>query len=157
MEDLQYKSQSGMFNVRVVGVCVKENKVFISKLKGDEFWTFVGGKAHFGESTADAVLREFEEEVGAKLSIDRLAAVIENFFEFQAKKWHQYIFCYILKDEENALEIFEGERAIKDNPRGVYKWVDVEVLKNEKIAPACLAEILGNSDKGIQHIIGKEF
>ncbi len=156
MEDLQYKSQSGMFNTRVVGICVKENKVFISKLKGDKFWTFVGGKPNFGESTADAVLREFEEEVGAKLSIDRIAAVIENFFEFQENNWHQYIFFYILKDEENVLEIFEGERAIKDNAKGIYKWVDIADLKNESIKPDCLVKILTNPQESTQHIINKE-
>lgn len=156
MEDLQYKSQSGMFNCRVVGVCVKDGKVFISKLKGDKFWTFVGGKPNFCESTADAVIREFEEEVGVKLQIDRLAAVIENFFEFQEKNWHQYIFFYILKDEENALEIFEGERVIKDNAKGIYKWVDIADLENESIAPECLVEILKNPQEGIQHFINKE-
>lgn len=156
MEDLQYKSDSGVFNTRAVGVCVKSGKVFVSKLKGDKFWTFVGGKPNFGESTDDAVLREFEEEIGVKLKIDRLAAVIENFFEFQEKDWHQYIFFYILKDEENALEIFDGERDIKDNAKGIYKWVDITDLKNEKIAPACLVEILTNTQEGVQHFINKE-
>lgn len=156
MEDLQYKSDSGVFNTRAVGVCVKSGKVFVSKLKGDKFWTFVGGKANFLESTDDAVVREFEEEIGVKLKIDRLAAVIENFFEFQDKNWHQYIFFYILKDEENALEIFEGERAIKDNSKGIYKWVDIADLKNESIKPECLAEILAKPQGCIQHIINKE-
>lgn len=156
MEDLQYKSPSGIFNCRAVGVCVKDGKVFISKLKDDKFWTFVGGKPNFGESTADAVLREFEEEIGVKLQIGRLAAVIENFFEFQENNWHQYIFLYILKDEENALEIFEGERAIKDNAKGIYKWVDIADLKNESIKPDCLAQIFANPHKGVQYFINKE-
>ena len=156
MEDLQYKSKSGMFNTRVVGVCVKDGKVLISKLKGDMFWTFVGGKPNFGEYTDDAAIREFEEEIGVKLQIERLAAVVENFFEFQENNWHQYIFPYILKDENNALELFEGERAIKDNAKGVYKWIDIENLENEKIAPACFAQILANPQDGIQHIINKE-
>lgn len=114
MEDLQFNFGDNLFNCRVVGVCIKENKLFLSKLKDDKYWTFVGGKPQFGESTADAVIREYEEEVGVKLQIDRLAAVIENFFTLQGKNWHQYIFFYLLKDKENALEFFEGERAIRD-------------------------------------------
>lgn len=156
MEDLQFNFGDNLFNCRVVGVCIKENKLFLSKLKYDKYWTFVGGKPQFGESTADAVIREYEEEVGVKLQLDRLAAVIENFFTLQGKNWHQYIFFYLLKDKENALEFFEGERAIADNRNGIYKWVDIADLKNESIKPDCFVGILEDLDKGIQHIVSRD-
>ena len=64
MEDLQFNFGDNQFNSRYVGVCIKENKLCLSKLKDDKYWTLVGGKPQFGESTADADIRQYEEEVG---------------------------------------------------------------------------------------------
>src|SRR5665647_2389489 len=106
-KDIQYKTDDGYFNCRVVGVCVKNNKVFLSKLKTDEYWTFIGGKSEFGEATDEAIIREYKEETGAALQINRLLAVIENFFEMDNSNWHQLIFFYLLNDDNNELEYFD--------------------------------------------------
>ena len=44
MKDIQFKTDEVVFNCRTVGVCIKENKIFLSKLKSDDYWTFIGGK-----------------------------------------------------------------------------------------------------------------
>lgn len=156
MKDIQFKSDEGMFNCRVVGVCIKKNKIFLSKLKSDHYWSFVGGKVAFGESTDVAVVREYQEEVGVVLQVDHLTAVIENFFNVNGQPWHEYIFFYQLRDDNDVLEFFEGERQVADNKEAIYKWFDLSELKNVPIKPDCSLDAIKNISQCTQHYINRE-
>lgn len=156
MRDIQFEADDKKFNCRVVGICVKENRIFLSKLKDDAYWTFVGGKVAFGEATDAAILREYKEEVGVDLQIDKLIALIENFFDMQGDSWHQYIFFYQLRDDNDVLDFFEGERQIADNKDGIYRWFDLSELQNLSLKPDCSLEIIKSNSKNIQHYINRE-
>lgn len=156
MRDIQFQEGRNRFNCRVNGICIKDNKIFLSKLKADKYWTFVGGKVEFGEATDNAILREYKEEVGVDLQIDKLLALIENFFELRGDSWHQYIFFYQLRDDNNALEFFEGEREIEDNKDAIYRWFDLSEIPNVPIKPDCSREIINNIAPNIQHHINRE-
>lgn len=156
MQDIQFKTDSGMFNCRVVGVCAKENRIFLSKLKSDDYWTFIGGKVRFGESSDMAILREYREETGAELQIDRMLALIENFFELDGKPWHQYIFFYLLRDDNDVLEFFDGERAVSDNSEAVYRWFSLSELQDIRIKPDCSKAILQELSANTQHYINRD-
>ena len=156
MKDIQFNDGNKCFNCRVNGICIKESKIFLSKLKTDQYWTFVGGKVEFNEATDNAIIREYKEEVGVDLQIDKLLAVIENFFEMKGDSWHQYIFFYQLRDDNNVLEFFEGEREIEDNEDGVYKWFDLSEINDIPIKPDCSKNILQKLSQGIQHYINRD-
>ena len=99
---------------------IKDNKILLNRLENDDFWTFFGGKVAFGESSEKAIVREYFEETGANIGVERLAALVENFFDFNSKRWHELLFFYVLKDENEELDLFEGERRIRDNSKGIY-------------------------------------
>ena len=107
------------------------------QIKNDDFWTFLGGKAAFGEGSEKSVVREFFEETGANISVERLAACVENFFSFNSKQWHEILFFYVIKDENRELDLFDGERAINDNSNSIYKWFELTDLDNIKLQPEC--------------------
>ena len=44
MRDIQFQKEHKRFNCRVNGICIKDNNILLSKLKDDNYWTFVGGK-----------------------------------------------------------------------------------------------------------------
>ena len=156
MKDIQIRSNGTVFNYRVSGTVIKNNKIMLNKMKNDDFWTFVGGKVVFGESSERAIIREYFEETGASVEVERLAACVENFFVFNSKQWHEILFFYILKDENDEVDIFEGERTIRDNSEGIYKWFDLHELGNIKIQPECSKQIIEKlSFPNIQHIISE--
>lgn len=156
MKDIQFKVGETMFNCRAVGICIKDNKIILSKKKTDEYWAIVGGKVELGESTDSAVIREYQEEIGVTLQADHLVALIENFFELEGKEWHQFIFFYQLKDINNELEIFEGEKEAIDDKDVIYAWFDLSDLQNVQIKPDCAIEIIRDTSKNIRHIINQE-
>ena len=156
MKDVQIIDNTTAFNFRVSGAVIKNNKIMLNRLKNDDFWTFVGGKVTFGESSERAIIREYFEETGANVAVERLAACVENFFAFKSRQWHEILFFYVLKDENGELDIFEGERAIKDNSDGIYKWFDLAELDKIKIQPVCSRQIIENLNyQSIQHIINE--
>lgn len=156
MRDIQIIDNETAFNYRVSGVVIKDNKILLNRLKKDDFWTFVGGKVAFGENSEKAIIREYFEETGVNIEVERLAACVENFFTFHSKQWHEILFFYILKDTNGELDIFEGERVIKDNLDGIYKWFDLAELDNVKIMPECSQQIINNlNNQSVQHIINE--
>ena len=155
-KDIQYKTDNGYFNCRVVGVCVKNNKVFLSKLKEDEYWTFIGGKSEFGEATDEAIIREYKEETGATLQINRLLSVIENFFEMDNSNWHQLIFFYLLNDENNELEDFDGYKEVNDNSNAIYQWINLKQIDSLNIKPNCAQQILKEFPQNIVHYVNRD-
>ena len=156
MKDVQIIDNATAFNFRVSGAVIKTNKIMLNRLKNDDFWTFVGGKVTFGESSERAIVREYFEETGANVAVERLAACVENFFAFNSRQWHEILFFYVLKDENGELDIFEGERAIKDNSDGIYKWFDLAELDKIQIQPECSRQIIDKLNcQNIRHIINE--
>lgn len=154
MKDIQFIEDNSAFNCRVNALIIKDNKILLTRLKTDDFWTFIGGKIQFGESSEQAVLREVKEETGAELQIDKTIALIENFFHLRGKDWHQYIFFYKLKAD---LEVFEGSRDLKDDPRGEIKWFSLDELNCLDIRPVCCLNLIDKPFNGVMHIINKEY
>lgn len=154
--NIKFSNEFGSFNTRVIGVCIKDEKILLSKMEGDEHWTLIGGKVKFGEDSSMAVLREYKEETGADLQVERLLSVIENFFKIDEEKWHQYIFMYLLKDDLNGLELFEGPRNILDNEKVIMQWFELSELSNLIIKPNVLTKTLVNMPDKLMHVINRD-
>lgn len=155
--DIQYTNRLGSFNTRVIGLCIKEEKILLGKMKNDIHWTLIGGKPQFGESTDMAILREYREETGAKIQVERLLSVTEIFFDVEGENWHQYIFMYLLKDEKNSLGIFEGTRKILDSEDGIMQWFSINELDGLVIKPNNIIDIIKDLPKELKHVINRDY
>ncbi len=92
--DIQSNGENGYFSVRTAGICFVDGKILLHKKLNDEFWNTVGGRVKLGESSEDALKREFKEELDVEIKILNLNSVVENFFEFSGKPYHEIIFLY---------------------------------------------------------------
>jgi len=65
-------------SIAVDGVLIKGDKILLIRRKNEPFkgrWALPGGFVEYGETVEEAVLREFEEEVGLKARIKKLLGV----------------------------------------------------------------------------------
>ena len=88
-----------------------------------EFWEFPGGKIMRGESTADALSRELNEELGIRITAMIISSALNT----------------IIRTSKVAIEFFLVSEW-QGSPRGVegqsLRWVTVDELGESKLLPA---------------------
>lgn len=58
---------------------IHSGKVLMQNAEGDDGYAFIGGHVAFGEITDETLAREFKEEIGADIKIEKLLMVSEIF------------------------------------------------------------------------------
>ena len=74
------------------------------RLKG---WRPVGGSIEFGERAADALKREFAEELNQEIRDQRLLCVLENLYSHNDSPGHEIVFVF--EAEFADAEAYKGE------------------------------------------------
>lgn len=152
--DIRVMIEDIKFGARAVGVLKKNNKILFQKRANDEFWALPGGGIEVMERAKDVIVRELEEEIGLKdVIIKKPLWFVEYFFNFDNTNWHQYIIGYLL-DVKNDCEILDKEEfpGIEEGKNIIYKWIDLDDIKNAPIKPDYLKEKLLNTDNNFEFI-----
>lgn len=142
-----------IFNFRVCALIVHDSKLLCHKADADVYYATPGGRVMTGESTKDAIVREIKEELGKDIEVQRLMAVVENFFEHSGKQYHELLFTYKCeftseqdKDLTNKLTCIEAGKKVN------YEWIDIQDLQNADFRPAALKDIILKDDL-FSHIV----
>ena len=109
--EMNYKEAKSMFkeSIRplVVAVIKKEDKILVmpgyDKVKNEHFYRLPGGGIEFGETSEDALKREFREEIGAEIKIIKQIGISENIFIYEGKKGHEIVIAYEAELEEEYM------------------------------------------------------
>ena len=66
--------------IRVAGLLIHEGSILmVEQGRGDErYWLLPGGGVQFGETLSDGLRREFQEELGMRVGVQRLVAIVES-------------------------------------------------------------------------------
>lgn len=120
----------------VLGIAIKNNRILVAEgfdeKKNEYFYRALGGGIEFGEKSKDALKREFMEELGIEIEIDKYLGISENIFEFNGRRAHELVLMYKIniKDEDYK------ETYVINDDKGQFKglWVNIdECVKGEKI------------------------
>ena len=116
--DIQLEIEGITVNCRAVGILFNNNKILFQKRQKDNFWALPGGKISIMEKGYHAVKRE-------------------NFFEYEGKKFHEFIFIYSMELPKNSDILFHDESFVgaEKGKDLVFKWLDKEQILSENIAP----------------------
>ncbi len=71
---------AGKPTIRVAGLLAHQGRILmVEQGRGEErYWLLPGGGVQFGETLADAVRRELREELGLRVGVNRLLAIVES-------------------------------------------------------------------------------
>lgn len=154
--DISIDLDKNVLHCRTAGVVINDGKILLNRAKIDDYWTPLGGKIKITESSEKAVIREFKEELGIDVKIVRLLWMVENFFEMEAKSFHQYLFIYLLEDICGDLDCSDEEIEVLDNKDIVYKWFDLKEISKIKVKPNFLKNKLTDLPLYTEHIINED-
>lgn len=106
--------------VLALGLITDRDRTFVSQgydaKKKQTYYRSLGGGVDFGEASAVALEREFQEELEAALTNILYLGCLENIFEFDGKPGHEIIqlyacdFCDRHFYERESVEFNEGKR-----------------------------------------------
>ncbi|WP_211316786.1 NUDIX hydrolase [Oceanobacillus arenosus] len=153
--DVVFKTDTGIFNYRVVGIWKQNGKVLIHKSVFDTNWALPGGRVTLGETSQVALIREFQEELAIDIGVGQLYWVVENFFNFKGDAFHEISFYYEVLTSDTSLldqEAFHGP----EGERLLYKWVPIETLSEYELLPSFLKTSLKKLPSHTVHIINRD-
>src|SRR4051812_9496113 len=85
------------------------------EFKDETYYRPLGGGVEFGESSKDALQREFGEELDAEIKVGKRLGVLENVFTWRDRPGHEIAFLYEAEFVDAALYARE-EMKILDDP-----------------------------------------
>lgn len=143
------------FNYRVVGIALDGNRVLLHRAEMDDFWSLPGGRGEMLEPSEETLKREMREELEVEIRVDRLVWVVENFFEYDDKPYHELAFYFLmtfppdchLRKKSEPFTSYDGDVKL------IFKWYQLDELENIVLYPSFLREGLRSIPDSIEHIV----
>ncbi|MCL6710069.1 NUDIX hydrolase [Pseudomonas sp. R2.Fl] len=147
----------GVFQMRIAGLAFRDGYVLVHRAVHETFWTFPGGGAEIGETSEQTLVREMHEELGVEAKIGPLLWIVENFFRYEDRDWHELGLYYRMEipasfpfhSEDIVHRVVDGENDLE------FKWVRAtrEALKALDIPPYFIAEEIEALPQSPRHIV----
>ena len=101
------------------------------RLTGVEFCRAIGGGIDFGETSDQALRREFREELGFDVEPTLLLGVVENLFEFEGIPGHEIVHVYAVESPDFDALNLDADLTILDEGSAV-RWYTRSQFKARK-------------------------
>ena len=95
--------------------------------KGQHFYRLIGGSVEFGETTEQALRREFREELDTDIIIGPLRGWSENIYVFEGTPGHEVVAMYEVQLANAAL--YERDTMPILDTTDQAGWADVDAVK----------------------------
>ena len=143
------------FSYRIAGVAIHDGKVLLQQPVEGGYCFLPGGRAELQESAKETLRREMQEELQVDVSVGRLLWVVENFFEFGGRDFHElgmYFFMTFpddapVSDTTKTFALQEGTHTF------VLLWHSLDDLGTVPIYPSFLQTALLSLPESTEHIV----
>lgn len=127
----------GEIRVLALGLIRDDERIFMSEgydpVKQNTFYRALGGGVDFGETSLEALQREFQEEIQAELTNIRYLGCIENLFTFNGKPGHEIIQLYQCDFVDPKLYQIERTIFAEGDRQKAALWVEINRFKSGEL------------------------
>ncbi|MEP7338498.1 MAG: NUDIX hydrolase [Acidobacteriota bacterium] len=157
---IRFDQGSYRFNYRVVGVAIHNHQVLLHQGEGESFWSLPGGRVEFGEEGAQTLKREMQEELDVQIEVTRLLWVVENFFDYDNKSYHElsFYFLMLLPDTSKYMTQAGPYNCAEPDSNLIFRWFpnQAEVLADLPVFPSFLQTELQCLPESMQHRVHRD-
>ena len=142
--------------IRAAGALLRENRILFQRNKKGDAWVLLGGGVETGETSMEAVEREFREELGLKVRALRPLCVIENFNAYEYEGLHEINICHMVTADGDVPVSdlpFKGKDPSADL---TFRWIPLDELDHCKIFPRVLKDMLRNPPGRVKHFVNDD-
>jgi 8-oxo-dGTP pyrophosphatase MutT (NUDIX family) len=155
---ITYQEGKRQFNYRIVGVALSEGRVLLHRSEHENFWSLPGGRAEMLEPARETLRREMREELGIQVEVERLLWVVENFFDYAGKSYHELALYFLMTLPNESLwtnrrEPFFGT---ENGIRLIFKWQPLDELPSVPLYPTFLRQGLQTIPDTITHVVHRD-
>jgi len=126
----------GLVETIARGVCIRDGKVLLCRAKGGKTTYLPGGHIEFGETGAEALVREIREELGVESTCGEMLGVVENAFLQHGRPHAEINLVYALTVHGSLFDVHSAEDWIE------FEWRDLADLENANLLPAEMVGIV---------------
>lgn len=157
---ISLKAGGRRFNYRIAGLGFRDGHVLVHRAVHEPFWTFPGGRAEIGETSEETLKREMVEELGVEVTVHRLLWIVENFFRFEKRDWHELGFYYLMEiPPEFPFKPGEIIHRVEDGDNHLeFKWVPAtrKALIELDIPPYFIADEIEALPVAARHLVWRD-
>lgn len=150
-KDISYNADERWgFSYRAAAIIVRGGKLLLQSPTGIDEYAVPGGQVMFGETAAQAIEREFMEEIGVKATVGEFLAAGELFFPVGERTVHQVFLQFAAEIPDNALaeQSQLGIELGRDGkPKLRFDWIDIDKLREIPLYPPQIADVVQNHVK----------
>lgn len=132
----------------VLGLIKERDRVFLSEgydaTKEEYFYRALGGGIEFGETSDEALKREFKEELNTEVTNIQYLTCLESLFSFNGQLGHEIIQLYQCDFADPEFYKIEEITFNEGKRQKVARWVDLEKCRSGelKVVPEVMIEYL---------------
>lgn len=153
-KDWLFAGDGYICDLRTAGVLIRDDMILVQRDRDGKEYALPGGHVRIGETTADALIREYKEETGADIKCRRLLWTEECFWNWNGRDAHNITFYYLIELCVNSdIQIMDEFVSHKDNSNVLIGWMPIENLKNIIIYPDFIKDEIHNLDAAPKHFI----
>ena len=151
---LTLSTPQAQFGCRVSGLAVQPGHVLLHRSELDDFWSLPGGRVEMLETSAEALEREMQEEMGFRVQVKRLLWVVESFFAYQ-KLHHELGLCFLmdLGPDFPHYDVNATFNGVEEGLELFFRWFPVEEVPTLPIYPTFLRRVLLDLPAHPEHVV----
>jgi ADP-ribose pyrophosphatase YjhB (NUDIX family) len=151
----EFATDSDQFNLRVAGVCIRDGHVLLHREENDDVWVLPGGRPLLHEPSRETLVREMWEVIAREIDVGRLLWIVENFFSFQGRRFHElslYYEMHLGDNGENPTDLadFTGKES---EITLLFHWMPLDQIAQIDLKPTFLKTALRDLPSTPIHLV----